>query len=59
MWKCVGGFFFGGGRSAGGWMAGLQVVLAGMLILLVKYDPAGRNCLAPPSTPARLLCLSV
>lgn len=37
-------FFFG-------WMAELQVFLAGMLIPLVKYDPAGRNCLAPPFSP--------
>lgn len=40
----VASFFFG-------WTAELQVFLAGMLILLVKYDPAGRNCLAPPFSP--------
>lgn len=35
-------------------MAVVQVLLASMVILLVKYDPAGRNCLALP-----LLFLSV
>lgn len=35
-------------------MAVVQVLLAGMVILLVKYDPAGRNCLA---LPLLFLCL--
>lgn len=39
--KVCGWLFFG-------WAAGLQVLLAGTVILLVEYDPAGGNCLASP-----------
>lgn len=31
-------------------LGGLQVFLAVLIALLVKYDPAGRNCLTTPSS---------
>lgn len=48
--ESVGGFFFFFVCLLW-WGRELQVFLAGILILLVKYDPAGRNCLASPSLP--------
>lgn len=45
-------FFFG-------WVAGLKVLLVGIILLLVKYDPAGRISLPPPPRIHPLLFLSV
>lgn len=41
---CRGGGFF---QIFLGTEIGLQVTFAGVVMLLVKYDPAGRNCLTP------------